>query len=104
MVTVPLPATIVPVTLVVLHPAPVQTEIGSALAVPWAKPSSPKTASARQKFLRFENLGIQISLGVDNYFTSGPQTRTQTYVLGRVCESEAGQMRAQKYQPDGSLG
>ena len=31
--TVPLPATMVPVTFVVLHPPPVQTEMGSAWAV-----------------------------------------------------------------------
>src|ERR1051325_3910202 len=58
MVTVPLPATIVPVTLVVLHPAPVHTEIGSAFAVPWARARTPKTARARNDVLRFENLGI----------------------------------------------
>src|ERR1041385_2845158 len=76
-VTVPLPATIVPLTLVVLHPLPVHTEIGSALADPWAKPSIPKTATARRNFFRFQNLGISRLLGVDNPLLSGrsPQSR-----------------------------
>src|SRR5689334_16009654 len=66
MVTVPLPATMVPVTFVVLHPAPVQTEIGSAFAVPWVKARSPMAATASSEFLRFKNLGISRLLGVNN--------------------------------------
>jgi len=58
MVTVPLPATIEPVTLVVLHPLPVQTEIGSAWALPWESAITPKTARASNEVLRFENLGM----------------------------------------------
>ena len=57
-VTVPLPATIEPVTLVVLQPTPVHTEIGSALAVAWAKLRIPNTAKASIGFLRLEKLGI----------------------------------------------
>jgi hypothetical protein len=74
---VPLPATIVPVTLVVLHPGPVQTEIGSALAVPWAKETIPKIASASSEFFKVENLGISVSLGGDKFQrfsrTPGPE-------------------------------
>src|SRR5258705_9468859 len=59
MVTVPLPAVIVPLTLVVLHPGPVQTEIASALAVPLeARLTIPKTASASSNFLKSVNEGI----------------------------------------------
>src|SRR5690348_13826782 len=52
----------VPVTFVVLHPDPVHTEIGSAFAVLWAIARIPKTARASNEFLRFENLGISVSL------------------------------------------
>jgi hypothetical protein len=58
MVTVPLPATIVPVTFVVLHPGPVQTEIGSACALPLASATIPKTASASRHFLIVKKRGI----------------------------------------------
>src|SRR5215813_10943994 len=81
MVTVPLPATIEPLTLVVLHPGPVQTEIGSAFALPWASAITPKTAKASNEFLRFENLGISVSLGVRQYVASSPQFWKQIKVV-----------------------
>src|SRR5437868_2319983 len=64
MVTGRLPATIVPLTLVLLHPTPVQTVIGSACAVPWASDTIPKIASAKSDFFSPEKLGISSLLCV----------------------------------------
>src|SRR6476659_5234603 len=66
-VTVPLPATMEPVTLVVLQPAPVHTEIGSAFAVAWVKARIPNTATGSNRFLRFENLGISRLLRIEQF-------------------------------------
>src|SRR5262249_13068019 len=97
MVTVPLPATIVPVTLVVLHPTPVQTEIGSALAVPWARETIPKIASASSDFFKVVNLGIRISFGVQNQclLKSIQLEKSRQFNFRLGDESTAGQLRAQ---------
>src|SRR5437868_9556963 len=79
-VTVPLPATIEPVTLVVLQPTPVHTEIGSALAVAWAKLRIPNTAKASIGFLRLEKLGISSPWG-HMFFVSRPQLWKQIYLV-----------------------
>jgi hypothetical protein len=62
-VTVPLPAVIVPLTLVVLHAGPVQTEIASALTVSVdARLAIPKKASASSDFFKFVNENISLLL------------------------------------------
>src|SRR5678815_3459519 len=77
----------VPVTLVVLHPGPVHTEIGSAFAVPWVKARIPKTARANNEFLRFENLGINVSLGVNDFSAPGRSPGGRS-VLFEACIGE----------------
>src|SRR5215813_3704707 len=104
-VTVPLPATIVPLTLVVLHPPPVQTEIGSAFAVPWAKPSIPKTATAKSDFLRFENLGISRLLRGGHYLCfQAADSKADLLVRGVYRRAKRGKCALKQYQPDKSLG
>src|SRR3954447_2509125 len=90
MVTVPLPATMVPLTFVVLHPAPVQTEIGSAFAVPWVKARSPKAATASSEFLRFKNLGISRLLGVNNSSLPVRSPGSRSMLLGACIAERCG--------------
>src|SRR5689334_8566924 len=90
MVTVPLPATIVPVTFVVLHPEPVQTEIGSACALPCARATTPKTASASKVFLSPENLGISSLLLVTNQRYRGSAQSQRSRLIVKAWRREHG--------------
>jgi hypothetical protein len=95
----------VPVTFVVLHPGPVHTEIGSAFAVLWAIARIPKTARASNEFLRFENLGISVSLRGKRFLRfQAAALEIDLYVEACIAERCGASAALKKYQPDNPLG